>query len=225
MKTTAESAANSPPLGSVPKWTLLHPPAPDAEHSRRTPWTAAGCCGWCRTGSGLLIPVLVLDLALAGKLPPPLARGSPGPDIPGWVSVSEAVLRGVVFGAPLLTPLSLRARGTRPMLALYTVAFTAYATAWVAVVWAPTSAWSTGALGFTALAWTSILLFTGIGLQSRLRFFPGYRPWMTSAPQPCSRWSTHFTSPSSGTGMNYSAMADNPATVKLDVKRRVMDPT
>ena len=126
----------------------------------------------------LLIPVLVLDLALVARLPPPLAPGSPGPDIPGWVSVSETVQRGVVFGAPLLMPLALRAPRTRPALAAYAVALTAYVAAWVAVVWAPTSAWSTSAVGFTALAWTSILIFTGIGLRSTFRFFPGYRPWM-----------------------------------------------
>jgi hypothetical protein len=94
------------------------------------------------------------------------------------VSVSEAVLRRLVFGAPLLMPLSLRAPRTRSVLVVYTSAFTAYAAAWVAVVWARTSTWSTSAVGFTALAWTSILLFTGIGLRSKLRFFPGYRPWM-----------------------------------------------
>jgi hypothetical protein len=32
--------------------------------------------------------------------------------------------------------------------------------AWVAVVWAPASPWSTRAVGFTARAWTSILLLT-----------------------------------------------------------------
>jgi hypothetical protein len=126
----------------------------------------------------LLVPVLVLDLALVGQLPPPLAPGSSGPDIPGWASVSEAVLRGVVFGVPLLMPLSLRAPRTRLVLVVYTLAFTAYAAAWVAVVWAPTSAWSTSAVGFTALAWTSILLFTAISLRSKLQFFPSYRPWM-----------------------------------------------
>lgn len=86
--------------------------------------------------------------------------------------------RVVVFGAPLLMPLSLRAPRTRPVLAVYSVALTAYVAAWVAVVWAPSSAWSTSAVGFTALAWTSILIFTGIGLRSKFRFFPGYRPWM-----------------------------------------------
>jgi hypothetical protein len=126
----------------------------------------------------LLVPVLVLDLALVGKLPPPLAPGSPGPGIPGWLSVSETVLRGVVFGAPSLMPLSLRSPRARLVVVVYTLAFTAYAAAWVTVVWAPTTAWSTSAVGFTALAWTSILLFTGISLRSRLRFFPGYRPWM-----------------------------------------------
>ena len=84
----------------------------------------------------------------------------------------------VVFGAPLLMPLSLREPRTRLALGVYSVALTAYVAAWVAIIWAPTSAWSTSAVGFTALAWTSILLFAGIGLRSTLRFVPGYRPWM-----------------------------------------------
>jgi hypothetical protein len=126
----------------------------------------------------LLVPVLVLDLLLVGRLPPPLAPGSPGPDIPGWLSLSETVLRGIVFLVPLLMPLSLRTPGTKPALAVYSGGLTAYVSAWVAVVWAPTSAWSTSSVGFTALAWTSILSFTGIGLRSTLRFFPRYRPWM-----------------------------------------------
>ena len=82
------------------------------------------------------------------------------------------------MGAPLLMPLSLRAPRSKPAIAVYSVRLAAYVAAWVAVVWAPTSAWSTSAVGFTALAWTSIILFTGIGLRSTLRFFPGYRPWM-----------------------------------------------
>jgi hypothetical protein len=126
----------------------------------------------------LLVPILILDIALVGGLPPPLAPGSPGPDIPGWLSVSETALRVVVFGAPLLMPLSLREPRTRLALGVYSVALTAYVAAWVAIIWAPTSAWSTSAVGFTALAWTSILLFAGIGLRSTLRFVPGYRPWM-----------------------------------------------
>jgi hypothetical protein len=177
MKTAADSAEGSPPR--VARRRVRHPgpgrpglgPTSDVAPGRRLVRLA-------QNRFWLLVPVLVLDLALVGKLPPPLAPGSPGPDIPGWVSVSEAVLRGVVFGAPLLMPLSLRAPSTRPVLAVYSLALTAYVAAWVAVVWAPTSAWSTSAVGFTALAWTSILLFTGIGVRSTLRFFPSYRPWM-----------------------------------------------
>jgi hypothetical protein len=126
----------------------------------------------------LIVPMLALDLALTGKLPPPLAPGSAGPDIPSWLSLSETMLRVVVLGAPLLMPLSPRAPGSRRALAVYAVGLAAYVAAWVAVVWAPASAWSTGAVGFTALAWTSIILFTGIGLGSRLRFIAWYRPWM-----------------------------------------------
>lgn len=126
----------------------------------------------------LLVPVLLLDLALVGRLSPPLSPDSPAADVPGWLTVSETVLRGVVFGAPLLMPLAARAPGAWRWLVVYAGGFTAYTAAWVAVVWAPTSAWSTSAIGLSALAWTSILLFAGIGLRSTLRVWPGYRPWM-----------------------------------------------
>ena len=86
-----------------------------------------------------IVPILALDLALISRLPPPLAPGNPGPGIPGWVSLSETVLRDVVMGAPLLMPLSLRAPSSRPALAVYSVGLAAYVAAWVAVVWAPTS--------------------------------------------------------------------------------------
>src|SRR5688500_9058203 len=122
--------------------------------------------------------MLALDVALTGKLPPPLAPGSAGPDIPGWLSFSESVLRVVVLGVPLLMPLSPRAPGSRRGFAVYAVGLATYVAAWAAVVWAPASAWSTGAVGFTALAWTSIIVFIGIGLGSRLRFVSWYRPWM-----------------------------------------------
>jgi hypothetical protein len=84
----------------------------------------------------------------------------------------------VVLGAPLLMPLSLREAPSRPVFAVYVLGLGAYVGAWAAVVWAPTSAWSSSAVGFTALAWTSIILFLGIGLRSTLRFVPEYRPWM-----------------------------------------------
>ncbi|MEO8107375.1 MAG: hypothetical protein ABI720_08655 [Actinomycetes bacterium] len=92
--------------------------------------------------------------------------------------MGETLLRGIVFLLPLLMPFSLRTPCTGPALAVYSGGLTAYVAAWAAVVWAPTSAWSTSAVGFTALAWTSMLLFTGVGLRSTLRFFPRYRPWM-----------------------------------------------
>jgi hypothetical protein len=126
----------------------------------------------------LIVPILVLDLALTGHLPPPLAPTSVAPVIPVWLELSETVLRVAVLGAPLLMPLSLRAPTSRPVFAVSLVGLGAYTAAWAAVVWAPTSAWSTSLIGFTALSWTSIILFVGIGLRSTMRFIPRYRPWM-----------------------------------------------
>ena len=152
--------SRNPERRQEPAVSVLSPPRP--AHRTVHQWadgagtgspSAAGTAGeeeqdrpWARLAQNrfwLLVPVLVLDFALVGRLPPPLAPGSPGPDIAGWLSVSETVLRVMVFGAPRLMPLSLRAPRTRPVLAVYSVALTAYVAAWVAVVWAPTSAWST----------------------------------------------------------------------------------
>ncbi len=126
----------------------------------------------------LLVPVLVLDLALTGRLPPPLAPGSAAPQLPAWLGVAEWGLRIVVLGLPLLMPLSLRTPGARPGLVVYGVGLAAYVAAWVSVVWAPTSAWSTSAVGLSAPAWTSILFLVGVGWGSSVRSLPGYRPWM-----------------------------------------------
>ncbi|WP_344119927.1 hypothetical protein [Kocuria aegyptia] len=133
---------------------------------------------WVQNRFWLLVPVLVLNLVLVGRLPPPLTPGSAGPDIPSWLAVSETLLRVVVFGAPLLMPLRLRAPGTRTALTVYGFGFAAYVAAWAVVIWAPTSSWSTSAVGFTALAWTPLLFLIGIGKGSTLRSVPGYRPWM-----------------------------------------------
>lgn len=137
-----------------------------------------GWVPWVQNRFWLFVPVLLFDLVLVGRLPPPLAPGSAGPDIPSWLTWSETLLRVVVFGAPLLMPLRLRAPGTRTALTVYGFGLAAYVAAWVAVIWAPASSWSTSVVGFTALAWTPILFLAGIGLRSTLRFVAGYRPWM-----------------------------------------------
>jgi hypothetical protein len=126
----------------------------------------------------LLVPILVLNLALTNLLPPPLSPGSAGPGTAGWLSVSESALRIVVFGTPLLMPLSRREPLSRFAVVVYAVGLGVYVASWVAVVWAPASPWSTSVVGLTALAWTSITFLTGIGIGSRLRFAPWYRPWM-----------------------------------------------
>lgn len=145
-----------------------------SEHVFEGPWWVP----WVQNRFWLFVPVLLLDSLLVGNLPPPLTPGIAGPDVPWWLAVSENVLRVVVIGTTLLMPLSLRAPGTRTALTVYAFGLVSYIAAWAAVVWAPTSPWSTSVVGFTALAWTSILFLTGMGIRSTVRFVPGYRPWM-----------------------------------------------
>jgi len=92
--------------------------------------------------------------------------------------VIETALRVVVVGTPLLMPLSLRTAGARTALVIYVGGLAGYIAAWIAVIWAPASTWSTSVVGFTAPAWTSILFLAGIGWGSSVRCLRGYRPWM-----------------------------------------------
>jgi hypothetical protein len=178
VSTPADNPPHASPSGSIP----------------RRPWTQL-----LQNRFWLVTPMLVLNLLLVNALPVALSPGSAGPDIPVWISLPETVLRVVVLGAPLLMPVSLRERPSRPVLTVYLVGLGAYIGAWVAVVWTPTSTWSTSLIGFTALAWPTVILFAGIGLRSTLRFVPDTGGGCTLAPQSSSRPSTRFPWRSSGT--------------------------
>jgi hypothetical protein len=139
---------------------------------------APGWVAYARNRFWLLVPVLLLDLALAGRLPPALEFDRFWSDIPAWIVVAENVLRVLVVAVPLLMPLAPAAGLVSAAVWTYGVGLAAYTAAWLMVVLAPSSAWSTSVVGFTAPAWTSLGWLVGIGLGSRLRLVRGYRPWM-----------------------------------------------
>ncbi|MCC9197605.1 hypothetical protein QNO08_07660 [Arthrobacter sp. zg-Y820] len=129
---------------------------------------------WLWNRFWLVLPVLALNAAVAPYLPPPYGPQAFSAGIPAALIIAENVLRALLCAAPAFMPLTPRRGG----LWLYGTGLAAYAGAWLAVMAAPESPWSTGLIGFTAPAWTSLLWLAGIGWGSSLRFVPGYRPWM-----------------------------------------------
>lgn len=132
---------------------------------------------WLRNRLWLVLPVLALNAALSPQLPrtyaqEPFAAG--GPAVLAGLAVAENVLRFLLCASPVL----MRPAPCRRALLIYACGLSAYAGAWLAVVAAPDSSWSTSLIGFTAPAWTSLFWLAGIGWGSKLHFVPRYRPWM-----------------------------------------------
>ncbi len=114
----------------------------------------------------LVIPVLLLNLLLTGRLPRAIfARDVFWQQIPPAIAYGEDTLRAVAIAVPLLIALRWRPAG----LAVYAVGLALYAACWVALIRWPGSAWSTSAAGLLAPAYTPVIWAVGIGLIGQPR--------------------------------------------------------
>ena len=78
-----------------------------------------------------------------------------------------------------LMPLEVATGGQRRGLLLFPVGTVFYVLAWVPLMIAPESPWSTSWLGFVAPAYTPLVWLTGLGLIGRRLYVPSpYRRWM-----------------------------------------------
>jgi hypothetical protein len=125
------------------------------------------------------VPILVWNVVCTPFLPPALASNEFSRDIPPFVTYGENVLRIVVLVLPFLMPLGVARVGQRRGLLLFVVGTLLYFLAWVPLMIAPQSQWSTSWLGFVAPAYTPIVWLTGLGLIGcRLYVSSPYRRWM-----------------------------------------------
>ena len=136
---------------------------------------ASSAAGWVLNRLWLVIPAFAFDAALTGRLPALYQARLFWADIPAWMIVAENSLRVVVIALPVLMPLLPLRPGT---VITYAAGLIAYSAAWLMQIAAPNSPWSMSAIGSTAPAWSSALWLIGIGLGSRLRLLPWFRPWM-----------------------------------------------
>jgi hypothetical protein len=109
----------------------------------------------------LVVPVLLLNLLLTGRLPRTMfGRDVFWHHIPPVIAYGENLLRVVIIAVPLFIPLRWRPVG----LAVYAVGLALYVGCWVALIGWPVSAWSTSAAGLLAPAYTPFVWAMGIGL-------------------------------------------------------------
>jgi len=120
-----------------------------------------------------MLPVLAINLAFAGALPPAYRPGSFWAGIPGWLALAENAGRVAVTALPLAMAIGRSTARQRLGLVLYGIGLLAYAAGWAMLVLAPESGWSTSLFGFSAPAWLPALWLIGIGLAGR-----PYRGWV-----------------------------------------------
>ena len=138
--------------------------------------------GWLRdvVSVGLLtLPILAWNVVCTRYLPAPLASSAFNRDIPPLVLFSENTLRIAVMVLPFLMPLDVTTTVQRRGLWLFVAGALVYVIAWIPLMVAPQSAWSTSRAGFLAPAYTPLLWLIGLGLTGGRLYGPvPFKPWI-----------------------------------------------
>lgn len=131
----------------------------------------------------LLVPILVWNVTLAGRLPPAIADPEIWGAIPRPLAWAENAVRIVVFAMPFLMPLQVSSRRQQRGLALFVVGTVVYFASWIALIAWPQSAWANSEAGFLAPAYTPVLWLAGVALLGQEFSWGGrYRSWMYAVP-------------------------------------------
>lgn len=112
----------------------------------------------------LLVPIFLWNIFLVDSLPPKYSPALFDKGIPSFVSISENVLRGVVFVLPVLMKFELISKRQKVGFALYVIGTLIYFSSWLMLILAPDSSWSESIYGFMAPAYTTLFWLFGIGL-------------------------------------------------------------
>lgn len=127
----------------------------------------------------LMLPIMLWNMLLAGKLPIPFQPEVFWKDIPPFVAYGENISRVIVFALTLLMPLQLNKDTQKSGLWIYLFGTFIYFWSWLPLIWFPQSQWNNRIIGFMGPALTPILWLTGIGLLGRSFFFGlPYRRWI-----------------------------------------------
>ncbi len=120
----------------------------------------------------LIVPVLLFNVLLMGRLPEIYQPKFFTYGIPSWISAGENTFRVLIFVLPLLMPLDIERSGQRIGLAAYLAGVTLYSLSWAMQIWFPQSRWSASRWGFMAPSYTPLLWLTGIAFIGDSLFLP-----------------------------------------------------
>lgn len=116
----------------------------------------------CLVSCGLLIvPILIWNVVFARYLPSALATSDFNREMPHALLAGENGLRIAVMGLPFLMPLDILSAEQRRGLWLFVAGVLLYMLAWVPLMLAPESAWSTSRAGFLAPAYRPLVWLVG----------------------------------------------------------------
>ncbi len=119
-----------------------------------------------RNGILLTLPPLLFNLIFASSLPSAFSPEIFDKDIPALITYGENILRAFVFIFPLFMVLNLQTKRQKAGLRIYIAGITIYFSAWLFLIYAPHSAWSTSLLGFLAPAYTPFIWLLGMAMLS-----------------------------------------------------------
>jgi hypothetical protein len=120
----------------------------------------------------LLVPVLLMNVLLMGKLPKMYQPELFSDRIPAWIIAWENSLRVAVFSLPLLMPLQIARSAQKIGLAFYFAGVAIYFASWAMQIWFPQCAWSTSRWGFMAPGYTPLIWLAGIALVGDSLYVP-----------------------------------------------------
>lgn len=118
-------------------------------------------------GFWLMVPVLILNLVVAGKLPTPLSPEAFWNEIPAWIAWPENTSRFLVIAVPLAMRIEVGTGRARRGFLLFAAGVALYASSLTLLAFAPTSAWSESTLGLMMPALLPAIWLTGMALILR----------------------------------------------------------
>jgi len=110
----------------------------------------------------LILPLLAWNIFLGPKITD--HRISSDAHSQKWLLLAENIGRILVFTFPLLIPLQIKDAWSKAGLGIYIIGTLVYFAAWLPLIFAPLSAWSSSRAGLLAPRLTPFLSFLGIAL-------------------------------------------------------------
>ena len=127
----------------------------------------------------LLVPILLWNIILAGRLPKAYSAEIFSKDIPPFTDYGEKIFRFFVFALSAFMPIRIETQSQKIGLGLYLAGTIIYFLSWLVLIYFPQTDWSLSAFGFSAPAYTPLIWLAGIGLIGGTLYFSSpYRSWM-----------------------------------------------